>query len=119
MESGHGLQECMEFPAPIISGQAGLTVRSFLRHGVFGTEYQIKAVSLDHRRAIDKSEAETVELEVGYAAPVFWRAGSPPDNPYNYVVANSRINSLQGKFRRVPGYEDAYRAAMEKNFCER
>ena len=94
-------------------------VKRFCDTEAFGTEFKGDGISIENRRAITKLEAETERLDVGYAAPVLWIGGEPPEIPDNRRVAETRLQSLQKKFSRSgPEYELHYRAAMEKSFHE-
>ncbi|KZR98256.1 Uncharacterized protein APZ42_006409, partial [Daphnia magna] len=93
-------------------------LRRFCDTESFGTEYQGAGMSTDDRRAVDKLDAETKKLDVGYQAPILWKDEEPPLLPDNRSVADSRLRPLLNKFARDPAYETHYRESMAKNFAE-
>ncbi|XP_045027086.1 uncharacterized protein LOC123470616 [Daphnia magna] len=93
-------------------------LRRFCDTESFGTEYQGAGMSTDDRRAVDKLDAETKKLDVGYQAPILWKDEEPPLLPDNRSVADSRLRPLLNKLARDPAYETHYRESMAKNFAE-
>jgi hypothetical protein len=93
-------------------------VKRFCDTESFGTEFQADGMSSETRKAVMKLELELEKLPTGYAAPVLWKDGNPPDIPDSRRTAETRLIGLKNRFRRNPEYEEFYRAAMDKNFKE-
>jgi hypothetical protein len=94
-------------------------VRRFCDTESFGTEFKTECMSAANQQAVTHLESETEKLSVGYAAPVLWIDGVPPDIPDSRHTAEMRVKSLRNKFARGPAdYKTFYRAVMEKNSTE-
>ncbi|XP_045030400.1 uncharacterized protein LOC123477414 [Daphnia magna] len=101
-----------------ITAQLVAQLKRFCDTEAFGTEFRGDGMSTVNRKAVEKLETETVRLEKGYAAPVLWLDGTPPNISDSRRMAENRLQSLCNKFKRIPGYEQHYRAAMNKKFTE-
>ncbi len=94
-------------------------MKRFCDTEAFGTEFKGDGVSIENRKAVAKLEAETENLDVGYATPVLWIGEEPLEIPDNRRVTETRLQGLQKKFTwSSADYELHYRAAMEENFHE-
>ncbi|KZS19521.1 Uncharacterized protein APZ42_014015 [Daphnia magna] len=118
----HGAITCTLKKACGVNGYAGQRlveqVRRFCDTESFGTEFQVDGMSSETRRAVMKMISELEKLPIGYAAPVLWKDGIPPDIPDSRCTAETRLVSLKNRFSRNPEYERFYHAAIEKNFME-
>ncbi|XP_045033912.1 uncharacterized protein LOC116935697 [Daphnia magna] len=81
----------------------------------FGTEHQIPGMSESEKQAVQKLEAGTRRLDVGYEVPITWKTGEP-NLSNNRSLAEKRMKFLLRQFYEDPIFKEDYRQAMEKNF---
>ncbi len=104
------------FTSSDVNEQLVEQVRRFCDTESLGTEFQVDGMSSETRRAVMELESELEKLPTGYAAPVLWKDGTPPEIPDIRRTAETRLMSLKNRFSRNPEYEKFYRTATEKNF---